>query len=154
VIVLIAAMSKNGVIGVDNSLPWSIPEDLANFKRLTLGHPIIMGRSTYESIGRPLPKRVNIVLSRTMRTQEGIIVCKDLKEAFAVARQYHDTVFVIGGATVYAQALLFADKLCISWVKKNYVGDTFFPTVDWSSFKEVFSQEYNDFVYKEYERKN
>ncbi len=153
-IIIIAAMTQSLVIGKNNDLPWSIPEDLKNFKRLTSGHPIIMGRSTYESIGRPLPNRTNIVLSKTMKPQEGIIVCSSLKEAIKTAQAHDETVFIIGGATVYTQALPVADKLCISWVKKDYDGDTYFPEVDWDLFKKTLAKEYTDFVYEEFERQS
>ena len=152
-IVLIAAMTTNGVIGKDNDLPWNIPQDLQNFKRLTSGHPIIMGRSTYESIGRPLPNRTNIVLSRTMKPQKNIVVCSSLKQAFTAGKEYGEVVYVIGGATVYEQALPFADKLCISWIKNDYDGDTYFPQVNWDDFTLTHTQDYDAFVYKEYVKK-
>src|SRR3989338_139592 len=117
IISIIAAMDRNRVIGKDNALPWNIPEDLKNFKALTSGKSVIMGRKTFESLGRPLPKRQNIVVSRGMPPIEGVIVCSSLDEAFQAAAS--EEVFVIGGASIYAQALPYADRMYLSYVDKE-----------------------------------
>lgn len=149
-ITLIAAMTRSRVIGKNNGLPWHLPEDLKRFKRLTTGHPIVMGRSTYKSIGKPLPNRTNIVLSSSLEEQEGIVVCRSLQEALDAAQRVDKDIFIIGGASVYKQALPFADRLCLSWVVEDVKGDTYFPEVDWIEWKETFSEDCEGFVYKEY----
>jgi dihydrofolate reductase len=133
---LIAAVADNGVIGVDNRLPWHLPEDLRHFKRLTLGKPVIMGRRTYESIGRPLPGRFNIVVSRQAGLViDGVEVVADLDAALALARdraeaEHVDEIFVLGGAQLYALALPLAERLYLTEVHLAPAGDTLFP--DWS----------------------
>ncbi len=133
---LVVAMGANGVIGVDGGLPWRLPEDLAHFKQLTMGHPMIMGRTTYESIGRPLPGRTTIVLTRDPQwTAEGVEVASSLESALERARQLDDEVFVVGGAQVYAQALEsgLVDLLCVTRVAASPEGDTLFPMIDWDA---------------------
>ncbi|MCW0220106.1 MAG: dihydrofolate reductase [Prosthecobacter sp.] len=125
-LVAIVAMASNRVIGRAGSLPWHFPEDLKFFKRTTLGHPILMGRTTFESIGRPLPGRQNIVLSRTMEPREGITVIHHVSELAAVCPDA-ETLFVIGGAQVYAELLPQCDGLYLTLVKEAYEGDTFLP---------------------------
>jgi len=125
-LVAIVAMASNRVIGSAGSLPWHFPEDLKFFKRTTLGHPILMGRTTFESIGRPLPGRQNIVLSRTMESREGITVIRHVSE-LAVICPDAETLFVIGGAQVYAELLPQCDGLYLTLVKEAYEGDTFLP---------------------------
>ena len=146
-------MTRDGVIGKANALAWNIPEDLQHFKRLTTGHPVIMGRLTFESIGRPLPNRVNIVLSRTQLDIPGVHVCKSFQQAIDLAHAHHQKVFVIGGVRVYEQALTVADRLCVSWVKGQYEGDTYFPDVHWDDFEEIVREEHDAFTYVEYARK-
>ncbi len=127
---VIVAIAENGVIGGDNTLLWHISEDLKNFKRLTSGHPIVLGRKTYESIGRPLPNRENIVVSRQDIEIEGCRVVHSLEEA--LEPYIHDNnIFVIGGAEIYTQALPLADRLYITRVHNSYEGDTLFP--EWDS---------------------
>ena len=140
-IALIAAVAANGVIGHDNQLPWHLPEDLKAFKRITLGKPLIMGRKTYESIGRPLPGRTNIILSRQSDwAPEGVRVAADLEQAFAIARQVlgdKDEVMVIGGEQIYRLALPFADRLYLTLVDCEVMGDTRFPDIDPALWREV-----------------
>ena len=128
-ITLIAAVAKNGVIGAGNALPWRLPEDLKRFKALTLGHPIIMGRKTWESLGRPLPGRTNIVVSRTAGfSAPGTIPAGDLDEALAAAAATgSDEVFVIGGADIYRQALPLARRLELTEIDRDFAGDVHFP---------------------------
>lgn len=136
-ICLIAAVSENRIIGRDNKLPWRIPEDLKRFKELTTGHPIIMGRKTFESIGRPLPDRTNIVVSANESFEApGCIVCHSIGEAIKVAREKdQDKVFIIGGGKVYQGSIGLAQKLYLTVVEGEFEGDTFFP--DYSDFKVV-----------------
>lgn len=125
-LIAIVAMASNRVIGRAGTLPWHFPEDLKFFKRTTLGHPILMGRTTFESIGRPLPGRQNIVLSRTMAPREGITVIRDVSE-LAQHCPADSTIFVIGGAQVYGDLLPQCDGLYLTWIEQAYEGDTFLP---------------------------
>ena len=136
---LIVAMDKNRVIGNGGKIPWHLPADFAYFKATTLGHPVIMGRATFESIGRPLPGRKNIVLTRGEFTHDGVDVAHSLDEAQSLA-DGDSEIFVIGGAKVYAEALPIADKLYITFVEGDFIGDTFFPEVDWLLWREVKSE--------------
>lgn len=134
---LVVAMSENRVIGRDNDLPWRLPADLAHFKRLTLGKPIIMGRKTYESIGRPLPGRQNIVLTRDESFQApGCDICLGLDQAMAVAGSAEE-VMIIGGAALYETLLERADRIYLTEVHARIEGDTWFPELDASDWKEV-----------------
>ena len=125
---IIAAVAENGVIGDRNTLLWHISEDLKRFKALTSGHPVVMGRKTYESLGRPLPNRTNVVLSRQELRLEGCRVVHSLAEAVALFPR-DEEIFIIGGAEIYAQALPSADRLYLTRVHRSYEGDTRFP--DW-----------------------
>ena len=129
---IIVAASTNGVIGVDNRLPWRLPADLARFKRLTMGHHLIMGRRTYESIGRPLPGRITVVLTRSAGFDvPGVLVARSLDEAFRSAEaRGDDEPFVCGGADVYSQALAVADRAYLTVVERDYTGDAIFPGLD------------------------
>lgn len=135
-VTLIAAVAENGVIGAGNAMPWHIPSDFAFFKSATLGKPVIMGRKTFESIGRPLPGRVNIVVSRQTDYQpDGVLVIDSLDAALAHAQAIAAAdgareVMVAGGATVYREAMQRADRLCISHVALSPEGDAFFPRID------------------------
>lgn len=139
-VTLVVAMGANGVIGVDGGLPWRLPEDLAHFKQLTMGHPMIMGRTTFESIGRPLPGRTTIVLTRDPAwSGDGVEVAATLESALKRAHELDDEVFVVGGAQVYAEALAagVVDLMCVTRVAAAPEGDTFFPTIDWELWREV-----------------
>jgi dihydrofolate reductase len=141
-IALIAAMARNRVIGNNNSLPWHLPEDLQGFKRITLGKPLIMGRKTFDSIGRPLPGRINIVLSRQQGWQrEGVLVVADLDQAIARARELADPaceeIMVIGGEQVYRQALPLAHRLYLTLVDIEMAGDAWFPDLDVRHWRQV-----------------
>lgn len=133
---LIAALAANGVIGAGNALPWRLPEDLKRFKALTLGHPVIMGRKTFESIGRPLPGRRNIVLSRRPEYfAAGCIVAHDLESALAAAGDA-DELFVIGGGELYREALPLADRIYLTIVHGEAQGDVLFPELPNGEFVE------------------
>jgi len=127
---LIVAASLNNVIGVNNTLPWHLPADLKYFKNLTTGHSIVMGRNTFESIGKPLPNRENIVITRNMHFKhEGLVVVYSIEEALQHCRQKeHDEVFIIGGDTIYKQTLAMADTIYLTRVHTTIEqGDAFFP---------------------------
>lgn len=126
---VIVAVAENGVIGDKNSLLWHISEDLRNFKRVTSGHPVIMGRKTFESLGRPLPNRKNVVITRQDITIEGCEVVHSLDEALGLFSA-EEEVFVIGGAQIYREAMPFADRFYLTRVHHSYQGDTSFP--EWS----------------------
>lgn len=142
---LITAMTKNGVIGKGNALPWHIPDELKNFKYHTKNNTIIMGMRTFESIGRPLPQRNNIVLNSTQTFIEGAEVCTSVDQALQVAQNYGKDIFVIGGAYTYTQFLPIVDYLYISYIKKNYDGDVFFPQINWSEWQETQRTDYPEF---------
>jgi dihydrofolate reductase len=129
-ITLIVARARNGVIGRDGTLPWRLPEDLAHFKRTTMGHPIVMGRKTWESIGRPLPGRRSIVVSRQAgSTTAGAEVAPSLDAALTLCAGT-DEVFVIGGAQLYREALPRAQRLIVTEIDADFEGDTEFPPLD------------------------
>ena len=128
---LIVAMTDERVIGKNNALPWHLSEDLKRFKQITMGHPIVMGRKTFQSIGRPLPGRQNIVITRDKNFHaDGVTVVHDLCEAFASATQDQSEIFVIGGAEIFAAALPLADRLYLTRIHKKIDGDVFFPPFD------------------------
>ena len=140
---VIIAAAENGTIGKDNALPWHLPEDLRYFKRVTMGKPIVMGRKTYESIGRPLPGRTNIVITRAPDwSAEGVRVAHSLDEALSLAGDIAsldgvNELMVIGGAQIYKTALPMADRLYLTQVHAVVEGDTYLPEIDWSGWKEV-----------------
>jgi dihydrofolate reductase len=150
---IIAAMGKNRVIGKDNKLPWHISDDLKNFKKLTSGNVVVMGRKTFESIGKPLPNRVNIVISSSMPETEGIIVCHDIPSALEKARSYNKEIFIIGGATIYQQTIPWANRMYLSYVKGDYDGDAFFPEYDESKWKIDHKEQFTDFEMTVYVKK-
>jgi len=158
-ITLIAAVAQNGVIGIANRLPWHLPADLRHFRAMTQGHSIIMGRRNYESIGRPLPERDNIVVTRNADyVAPGCRVVRSLEQAIDVAGG--DEVFVIGGAEIYRQALPIADRLVITEVHADVPGDVMFPTFPASDWHEVARERHDrdgrhahDFSFVTYERR-
>lgn len=130
-ITIIAAIGKNNELGKDNQLLWHLPNDLKHFKKLTSGHPIIMGRKTYESLGKPLPNRTNIVVSRKEDWfEEGILIVPSLKEAIKHAKRIDEQIYIIGGGNIYEQTIDLADKLEITQVNFSTEADTFFPKID------------------------
>ena len=138
---IIVAIAENGVIGDKNALLWNIKEDMRRFRTTTMGHPVIMGRKTFESIGRPLPKRTNVVITRGDTTFEGCEVAHSLEEAIAMFPA-EEEIFIIGGAQIYAQALPLADRLYLTIVHRDYDGNTSFPEIDYSEWREVSRQEF------------
>lgn len=141
---IIAAIGKNRELGKDNKLLWHIPDDLPRFKKLTLGHSIVMGRKTFESIGRPLPNRTNIVVTRDSSYEvEGVVVVHSIEKAIEEAKKKDkEEIFVIGGGQIYEQALPFTDRLYLTIVDAQAEADTYFP--DYSEFKEIISEEKNE----------
>lgn len=142
---MIAAMSQNRVIGVENRLPWRIPEDLKRFKEITLGHPVIMGRNTFESIGRPLPGRKNIVLTRQPHLQlSGVDVVSTLDQAINLAKDTQAReIFIIGGAQIYQLGLSRCKKLYLTIIEQEIQGDAFFPEIPWEQYKEISLEKRN-----------
>ncbi len=137
---IIAAMDRNRLIGKENQLPWHLPADLAHFKRVTMGKPIIMGRKTFDSIGRPLPGRTNIVLTRSADFQaEGVIAAASLQRALEIASGAEE-VMVIGGSRVYELALPGADRLYITHIEESYEGDAWFPEFDPTQWRVIASE--------------
>ena len=137
---IIVAMSKNRVIGKDNKIPWHLSEDLKRFKKITMGHPIIMGRKTYESIGRPLPGRENIVITRNPKFKaEGITVVHSLEDAVR-GKDPNEELFIIGGAEIYKSALPQVEKLYMTRIEKDFEGDAFFPELDSEKDFEVIEE--------------
>ena len=137
-IVQVAAVAENGVIGHDGDIPWSIPEDLKHFRATTKGNTVLMGRATYDSIGRPLPGRTTIVLTRSPTwTADGVLVAASLDEALALAEPRAGDVMIAGGSQVYAAALPLADEQVLTFVHQSPEGDTFYPAYDRAAWVET-----------------
>jgi dihydrofolate reductase len=137
IVSIIAAMAENRVIGRNGAIPWDLPDDRRRFRSLTMGHPVIMGRRTFEAIGHPLPGRRNIVLTRQAHYRaEGCDVAHDLRSALE-ACEGSTEVFIIGGAEIYRQALPFAGRIYLTIVHAEISGDAFFPTIPSDEFKET-----------------
>lgn len=157
---LIAAVSANNVIGYQNRVPWRLPEDLMNFKRLTIGKPILMGRKTFDSLPRLLPGRTNVVLSRNPNySPKGCCVFSNIPDALSAFSCYPE-IMVIGGATFYEQFMTSAATLYITKIEEDFVGDTFFPSIDSSEWIECSRQDfmqntepYLRYSFRVYERK-
>lgn len=158
---LIAAMDNKGLIGSNNDIPWYIPHDLKRFKRITSGHTVIMGRQTFESLSKPLPKRRNIVITSDRQYQKpGIEVVHSIEDAIRIADKKQEN-FVVGGAAIYEQFLPFANKMYLTFIKALFQGDTYFPKVDFSNWRLVEEEAHQTddypplrFVYQTFERKN
>lgn len=135
---IVVAVADGGVIGRDAGLPWHLPEDLRHFKDVTMGHAMIMGRKTFDSIGRALPGRTSIVVSRGAPTlPEGVALARSFEEAVAIARQTDGEPRVIGGASIYEAALPLATRIFLTEVHRPVTGDTFFPPFDRAAFREI-----------------
>ena len=154
-VTLVAAVARNGVIGADGGIPWHLPGEQRRFKELTLGHALVMGRLTYESIGRPLPGRTTVVVTRTAGWRagdDGVLVASGVPEALALAATVDEEVFVVGGSRVYEEALPLADRLELTWVDAEPEGDARFPAVDWDAWREVAREEHEGWAAVTYER--
>lgn len=139
IISIIAAVSRNNVIGHGGRLPWRIPEDLRAFKRRTTGHFVVMGRKTFDSIGKPLPGRKLLILSRRQGLEiPGVLVVSSFEEAVAVAQgENEQELFVAGGEEIYRIALPVAHRIYLTRIEQDYEGDIFFPEVDWSNWQQT-----------------
>ncbi|MCD6337695.1 MAG: dihydrofolate reductase [Candidatus Neomarinimicrobiota bacterium] len=153
-IIIIVGMTKKRIIGKGNELPWHISEDLKHFKRQTTGNTVIMGHNTYLSLHRPsLPNRNNIVISPELESNEHITVCRNLDDALETGQSLNRPIFIIGGAYTYEHALPYVDYLYISWVKKDYEGDVYFPIFDVDYWTKESSEDFGEFVFIKYKRK-
>ncbi len=158
-VTIVAAVARNGVIGADGDIPWTLPGEQARFKAVTLGHVLVMGRATYESIGRPLPGRTTIVVTRQEGWQPdgglpaGLLVAGSVEAALAWAAGIDDQVFVAGGAQVYAETLAVADEMLVTWVDATPDGDTYFPDVDWEAWQEVSREAHEGWILTAYHRR-
>ena len=155
---LVVAVDVNNGIGLDNQLPWHLPEDLAHFKRVTLGKPIVMGRKTFDSIGRPLPKRRNIVVTRNANWSHDGVECAASLEA-AIALLNGEPASIIGGAQVFAEAMAVADAMIVTHIDRAFPCDTFFPPIDPSVWVETARETHHaqeqgfDYAFVTYQRK-
>ena len=141
---LIVAMASNRAIGLNNQMPWHLSADLKKFKQITMGSPILMGRKTYESIGRPLPGRTNIIISRNPSyQQDNCLVFDNVEKALANCHKY-DEIFIIGGASFYEVMLAKADMLYLTQIHKTFDADTFFPEINPQEWKEVARDDITD----------
>ncbi len=148
-VILIAAVGANGVIGRDNDLPWRIREDLQHFKQLTLGHTLVMGRKTYDSIGRPLPGRRTVVVTRQPEwSADGVDVVHSVEEAL----KYDGDLYVAGGGEIYRQALPYADRLELTEVAQSPAGDVTFPPFDRAAWTETARDPHEGFAFVSFRR--
>ena len=161
----VVALSNNNVIGVDNDLPWSLKTDLSHFKKYTTNKIIVMGRKTYESIGRPLPNRVNYIVSNTIKDLDGASIFKSTEEALESAKEVcdkddnYDEIVIIGGGYLFRDTLSISNKLVLTNVDCDIEGDVFYPEINLSEWKEIKSENFKkdldndyDFVVRTYER--
>ncbi|WP_457616413.1 dihydrofolate reductase [Lutibacter sp.] len=141
-ITIIAAIAKNNALGKNNKLIWHLPADLKRFKKVTSNHCVIMGRKTFESLGKPLPNRTNIIITRNPNyTAEGCIVVHSLQEALKAA-EIDENPFILGGAEIYKQAIKIADKLDLTFVHHTFDADAFFPEIDKNRWKETKREDF------------
>lgn len=153
-VTIVAAVAANGVIGKNGTLPWHLPDDLRHVKRLTRGHVLVMGRRTYESIGRPLPERTTVVVThRPDWRVDGVLTAPGVPEALVRAAEVDDQVFVMGGHEVFRLAMPVADRMVISRVDARPEGDTVFPPVDWAAWEDVSHEPYDGFEVVTYHRR-
>ncbi|QNG61556.1 dihydrofolate reductase [Bacillus sp. PAMC26568] len=138
---MIVAMDENQLIGHNNDLPWRIPADLAYFKKTTMGQPVLMGRKTFESIGKPLPGRENIVLTRNERfSHEGVTVIHSLDKALVNEAYADQNLFIIGGAEIFKECLHIADRLYVTKIHNTFEGDTYFPEFKEEKYKIIYRE--------------
>lgn len=157
---IIAAVAKNNALGKNNDLIWHLPADLKRFKEITLGHHIIMGRKTFESLGKPLPNRTTIIITRNPDyIAPGCLVVNELAEAIEAAAE-DENPFILGGAEIYKQAMSLADILDITLVHESFDGDAFFPVIDMSKWTEISRQDFKadeknkyDYSFVKYKKK-
>lgn len=154
--IIIAAVSENRVIGKDGDIPWYYPEDMEHFREKTTGHPVVMGRKTYESLPedfRPLPDRTNIVLTRSdPDLDESVEIANSLENAWSIAGENSGKVYIIGGSNIYKQTIDEADKIVLTRIHQEYEGDTFFPEWDEKNWKEISREVREDLSFVEYRK--
>ncbi len=141
IVTIVVAISENHAIGKDNKLLWYLPKDLKHFKDITTGHTVIMGRKTYDSVGKPLPNRRNIIITRQAITIEGCEVVSSLESAIDLCKSEQE-VFIVGGAEIYKQAMKLTDRIYLTIVNKEFEGDSFFPEIDMPEWKEIFREDH------------
>ena len=153
---IIAALSSNRVIGDKGKIPWHIPEDFKLFKEKTINSVVIMGSKTWDSLPiKPLPERINIVLSsRKLQLPLGVECFSSIESAIKYAKKFNKDIFLIGGSKVYSDGMKYCDKMFLSHVKGEFNGDTVFPEFNSEKWTVFFEKEYSDFVFKEYHRKS
>jgi dihydrofolate reductase len=159
IISIIVAFTDSNIIGKNNKMPWKLSDDLKRFKAITTGHTVVMGRRTYESLGKPLPKRKNIVLTSIPESIIDCVTADSLKDAIDISENEIE-LFIIGGGSVYKQALPIADRLYLTKIHANVEGDTKFPEIDYSEWEETFREDHKadakneyDYSFINYERK-
>jgi dihydrofolate reductase len=153
-IIIIAAMAENRVIGINNTLPWSIKADMVRFREMTKNQPCIMGRKTWESLPkRPLPGRLNIVISQLLTTFEGATVFPSLQKAIEHCAEY-ERIFICGGAGIYSEALDIADKIELTLIHGQYEGDVFFPEIDSALWIKTGTEDFDGFSFISYNKVN
>jgi len=141
-VIIIAAIAKNNALGKNNQLIWHLPADLKRFKSITLGQTVVMGRKTFESLGKPLPNRKNIVITRNRNfKKEGVTTVNSLEEALAMSKE-NENIYILGGAEIYLQALPLADLLDLTLVHEHFEADTFFPVIDQKEWEEIKREDY------------
>jgi dihydrofolate reductase len=154
-VTIVAAVAANGVIGRGGALPWHLPEDLRHVKRLTHGHVLVMGRRTFESIGRPLPGRTTIVVTRQPGWRhDGVLTAAGVPQALARGAEVDDEVFVLGGHEVFREAMPVSDAMVLSLVDARPDGDTVFPPVDWAAWRESAREPRDGFTVVTYHRRH
>lgn len=142
IVSIVVAIAKNNAIGKDNKLLWHLPKDLKHFKDITSGHTIIMGRKTYESVGKPLPNRRNIIITRQNISIDGCEVVNSINEALKLGTE-EDEVFIVGGAEIYKQAMALTDRIYLTIVHQEFDGDTYFPEIKENIWKETERQDHD-----------
>ena len=153
-VAIVSGLTRRHVIGQGDALPWrQIKDDLPNFKQLTENKTVIMGLNTYLSIGKPLPDRINIIISREPAEIEGCVVCTSIPEALARAREYGKDTFIIGGASIYEQMLPLVNTMHLSFIKKDYPGDKYFPKFSKAEWQQTAEKEFDEFTFVTLERK-
>jgi len=140
-VTIVVAISENHVIGKDNQLLWYMPNDLKHFKDITTGHTVIMGRKTYDSVGKPLPRRRNIIITRKPITIEGCEVVNSIEAALALCADEPE-IFIVGGAEIYKQSIKLTDRIYLTIIHKKFDGDSFFPEIDMQEWKEVSREDH------------
>ena len=155
--VIIVAIAKNRVIGNGQEIPWHSKEEFKHFKSTTMGFPILMGRKTFESIGRPLPGRLNVVISRNPELSydfENVKIVDSLQKAFEICENEHEKVFICGGGNIYKQSMDIADEIILSEMKLEPEGDVFFPEINKDFWKVDKTQDFDEFTVYWYTKKN